>query len=152
MANTYTQIFIHVIFAVKGRMNLIPKDKKDEMYGYIGGIVNNKSHKLYVVNGMPDHVHLLFGFNPSESLSDLVKEIKRNSSKFINENKWFVGKFEWQHGYGAFSCSKSHVDKVFNYIRNQEEHHKKTTFREEYIAFLKKYEVEYDERYIFEDV
>ena len=152
MANTYTQIFLHVVFVVKGRMNVIPKDKKEELFAYIGGIIKNKNHKLYIVNGMADHVHVLFGCNPNESISDLIKEVKRNSSKYINENHWISGKFEWQHGFGAFSYSKSHVDKIYQYIKSQEEHHKRITFREEYISFLKKYGIDYDERYIFSDV
>ena len=152
MANTYTQIFLHVVFVVKGRLNLIPKDKKEELFGYIGGIIKNKEHKVYIVNGMADHVHVLFGFNPKDSISDLIHEVKRNSSKYINENKWLSGKFEWQSGYGAFSYSKSHVDRIYKYIQGQEEHHKKLSFREEYISFLKKYGVDYDERYIFDEV
>ena len=151
MANTYTQIYIQVTFGVKGKINLIPNAKKEELYSYIGGIIKNKNHKLFIINGMPNHLHILIGLNPNESLSSLFKEVKRCSSKFINDNKWIVGKFEWQHGFGAFSYSKSHIITVYNYIKNQEEHHKTMTFREEYIKFLKKYEIDYDERYIFED-
>jgi putative transposase len=151
MANTYTQIFIHAIFVVKGRNNLIKSRFKDELYSYIAGIIKNKESKLLLINGMPDHVHLLIGLNPENSLSDLIKEVKRCSSIFINENKFVQGRFEWQPGFGAFSYSKSQVKTIYKYIENQVEHHKQNTFREEYIDFLKKFEVEYDERYIFED-
>ena len=152
MANTYTQIFIHAVFVVKGRQNLIPNSKKDELFKYIAGIITEKGHKLFIVNGMSDHVHILIGYNPIEALSVLMKEVKRCSSIFINTNKWLKGKFEWQSGYGGFSYSKSQIDKVYKYIENQEEHHKKRTFREEYIELLKKFEVDYDEKYIFEEV
>jgi REP element-mobilizing transposase RayT len=152
MANTYTQIFIHIVFVVKGRQNLILTENRDELYKYIAGIIKEKGHKLYIVNGMSDHIHVLIGYNPVEALSELLKEIKRCSSIFINNNKWVKGKFEWQSGYGGFSYSKSQIDKVYKYIENQEKHHKKRTFREEYIELLKKFEVEYDERYIFEEV
>jgi len=152
MANTYTQIFIHIVFVVKGRANLIPSDKKEELYKYIAGIIKEKKHKLFIVNGMSDHVHILLGYNPIEALSELIKEVKRCSSMFINNNKWVRGRFEWQAGYGAFSYSKSQIDDVYRYIENQEKHHKIKTFREEYIEMLKKFEVEYDEKYIFKDV
>lgn len=152
MANTYTQIFIHIVFVVKGRANLIPSDKKEELYKYIAGIIKEKKHKLFIVNGMSDHVHILLGYNPIEALSELIKEVKRCSSMFINNNKWVRGRFEWQAGYGAFSYSKSQIDDVYRYIENQENHHKIKTLREEYIEMLKKFEVEYDEKYIFKDV
>jgi len=152
MANTYTQIFIHIVFVVKGRANLIPSDKNEELYKYIAGIIKEKKHKLFIVNVMSDHVHILLGYNPIESISELVKEVKRCSSMFINNNKWVRGRFEWQAGYGAFSYSKSQIDDVYKYIENQEKHHKIKTFREEYIEMLKKFEVEYDEKYVFEDV
>ncbi len=152
MANTYTQLFIHIVFAVKGRTNLIPSKNKEELYKYIAGIIKGKGHKSIIVNGMPDHTHILISYNPVEALSSLVKEIKRCSSIFINENKWVIGKFEWQAGYGGFSYSKSQIEKVYKYIENQELHHKKKTFREEYIDLLKKFVIEYDDKYIFEDV
>lgn len=152
MANTYTQIFIHLVFVVKGRQNLIPTENRDELFKYIAGIIKEKGHKLYIVNGMADHVHILIGYNPVEALSELMKEVKRCSSIFINNNNWVKGKFEWQSGYGGFSYSKSQIDKVYKYIENQEKHHKKRTFREEYIELLKKFDVRYDERYIFEEV
>lgn len=152
MANTYTQIYLHVVFAVKGRDNLISKNWKDELYKYITGIVKNEGQKLIAINGMPDHIHILIGLKPDKSLSDLVRDIKANSSRFINDKKWINGKFEWQAGFGAFSYSHSQLTNVINYIQNQEEHHKKKTFKEEYIEFLTAFNVDYKNEYIFEDV
>lgn len=122
---------------------------KDELYKYITGIVQNNNHKLVAINGMPDHIHILIGMRPTQSVSDLLQDIKGSSSKWINEKKFLKNKFEWQEGFGAFSYGKSQIKDVITYIENQEEHHKKRTFREEYLAFLEKFEVEYDERYIF---
>ena len=150
MADTYTQIYIHIIFAVKGRSNLISSSWKNELYKYITGIITNEAQKLIAINGMPDHIHLLVGLKPTIALSNLVRDIKANSSRFVNEKSWIKGKFEWQHGFGAFSYSHSQLDTIINYINNQEEHHKKKTFKEEYITFLKKFPVEYDEEYLFE--
>ena len=152
MANTYTQLYVHVVFAVKGRANLISKKWKEELYKYITGIITNKNQKLMIINGMPDHIHLLIGFKPDCSLSDLVRDIKANSSKFINEKKWIPGKFEWQTGFGAFTVGQSQIDKVVNYILTQEEHHKKKTFREEYVEFLNAYQIDFKTEYIFEDI
>jgi putative transposase len=152
MANTFTQLFIHVIFAVKGRQNIIPSQNQEELFKYITGIIKNKGNKLFIINGMPDHFHLLLGLNPDNSLSSFVKEIKRCSSLFINSNKWIKGKFEWQTGYGAFSYSKSQIDQVYKYIENQKKHHKQRTFREEYIILLKNFEIKYDEKYIFDEI
>jgi len=152
MANTYTQLYTQIIYAVKGRQSLIPPINKDELYKYITGIVQNKKHKMYAINGMQDHIHLFISCNPDESLSSLIKEVKRCSSLFINEKKWGAGKFEWQAGFGAFSYSKSQAKKVCEYIDRQEIHHKKITFRDEYIEFLKKFDVPYNERYIFEEI
>lgn len=152
MANTYTQIHLHLIFAVKFRDGVIQKSWKDELYKYITGIIQGNKHKLISINGMPDHVHILIGMRPVQSLSDLLQDIKGSSSKWINEKKFVKGKFEWQEGYAAFSYGKSQIKAVINYIENQEEHHRNRTFREEYIAFLEKFEVEYDERYIFKDL
>ena len=151
MANTYTQIHLHIIFAVKYRDGVIMNSWKDELYKYITGIVQNNKHKLIAINGMSDHIHLLIGFRPIQSLSDLLQDVKGNSSKWINERKFVRDKFEWQEGYGAFSYGKSQIKSVINYIENQEEHHKKKTFREEYIEFLNIFEIEYDEKYIFKD-
>ena len=152
MANTYTQIHIHAVFAVKFREGLINNTWKNELYKYITGIIQHNNHKLLAINGMPDHVHILFGMRPSQSLSDLMQDIKGSSSKWINDKKFLKHKFEWQQGYGAFSYSKSHISNVINYIENQEMHHKKQTFLEEYIMFLKKFEVEYNDQYLFKEL
>lgn len=149
MANTYTQIYIQIVFAVKGRQNLIPKEHRDEFHKFITGIVSNRGQRLFAIFAMPDHVHLLVSISPNVLISDLVRDIKVGSSKFINDKKWIVGKFNWQEGYGAFSYSKSHVDNVVKYILNQEEHHKKKTFKEEYLDFLRKFDIEYDDKYVF---
>ncbi len=150
MANTYTQIYIHIVFAVKGRQNLISKEKREELHKFITGVVSNRNQKLFAVFAMPDHVHLLVSIGPTCSVSDLVRDIKAGSSKFINEKGWMNNKFNWQEGYGAFSYSRSGVDSVVKYILNQEEHHQKKTFREEYFDFLTKFEIEYDPKYVFE--
>ena len=152
MADTYTQIYIHIIFAVKGRSNLISSSWKNELYKYITGIITNEAQKLIAINGMPDHIHLLVGLKPTIALSNLVRDIKANSSRFVNEKSWIKGKFEWQHGFGAFSYSHSQLDTIINYINNQEEHHKKKTFKEEYISFLQHFHIEFKTEYIFEDV
>ncbi|MCO6498325.1 MAG: IS200/IS605 family transposase [Chitinophagaceae bacterium] len=151
MANTYTQLYVHIVFAVKGRSNLISKKWREGLCKYISGIITNKSQKLMVINGMPDHIHLLVGMKPDCNLSDLVRDIKSNSSRWINERKKVMGKFEWQTGYGAFSVGNSQVTSVVNYILNQEEHHKKKTFREEYVDFLDSYKIEFKPEYLFED-
>ena len=150
MANTYTQIYIHIVFTVKGRQNLIPSEHKDELQKYISGIIRNKGHKLIAINNMPDHIHLFIGLKPDVALSDLVRDIKNNSSIFINDKKWVREKFFWQEGFGAFSCAHSQIGVVDEYIRNQEKHHTLKTFKEEYIEMLKKFNVEYDDRYLFE--
>ena len=150
MPNTYTQLYIQIVFAVKGRQNLIPKQHKDEIHKYITGIIQKRDNKLIAINSMPDHAHIFVGLSPSQSISDLVRDIKTNSSSFITEKEFVRQKFSWQEGYGAFSYSQSHIDAVVKYILNQEAHHKKKTFREEYISFLKKFNVEYDEKYLFD--
>ncbi|MGN6800905.1 MAG: IS200/IS605 family transposase [Ginsengibacter sp.] len=152
MANTYSQIYIHVVFAVKGRCNLIHSSHKIELYKYITGITNNINQKLIAINGMTDHIHLLIGLKPSASLSEVVRDIKANSSRFINEKKWMKGKFEWQRGFGAFSYSHSQLNTIIHYISNQEEHHKKRTFKEEYISFLQHYQIEFKNEYLFEEI
>jgi len=152
MANTYTQIHLHIIFAVKYREGLIQTSWKNELYKYITGIIQDQKHKLIIINGMPDHLHILIGLHPAQSISDLLQDIKANSSTWINKRKLVRGKFEWQDGYGAFSYGKSQVKDVIKYIENQEEHHKIRTFREEYTAFLERFEVEYDEKYIFKEL
>lgn len=150
MPNTYTQIYIQIVFVVKGRQNLISKKNREELHKYISGIVQNRDHKLLSVFCMPDHTHLLIGLKPSQSISDLIRDIKAGSSGFINEKKWVIGKFSWQEGYGTFSYSKSQLSAVIKYIQNQEEHHRKKTFKEEYLDFLNKFEIEYNEMYLFE--
>jgi REP element-mobilizing transposase RayT len=152
MANTYTQIHIQAVFSVKSRIGLIQSNWKDELYKYITGILQANKHKMIAINGMPDHIHIFFGMRPNQSLSDLMQDIKGNSSKWINDKKLVPGKFEWQEGYGAFSYSKSQVNDVISYIQNQELHHSKKSFLEEYKDFLEKFEVEYDERYSFKDL
>ncbi|MDZ7755849.1 IS200/IS605 family transposase [Rhodohalobacter sp.] len=152
MANTYTQIHIHTIFAVQNRQSLIRNDWCDDLYKYITGIVQNHNHKVLQINGMPDHVHLLLGFRPTQSLSELMKYVKQDSTKWINQNAFVNGRFSWQEGYGAFSHSRAQVPQVVKYIQNQEEHHKKRSFREEYLDLLEKFEVDYDERFIFKPV
>ena len=149
MADTYTKIFIHVVFVVKGRENIISSHWKDDLYKYINGIITNNDQKLMIINGMPDHVHLLLGIKPNIALSDLLRDIKANSSRFIN---WVRGKFEWQHGYGAFSCNPAELDYIINYIKNQEDHHRKKPFREEYIDILNRNFVDYKSEYLFEDL
>lgn len=150
MANTYTQIYIQIVFAVKGRQNLISKENREELHKFITGIITNRGQKLFTVFAMPDHVHILVSMSPNVCISDLVRDIKAGSSKFINDSKWVNGKFNWQEGFGAFSYSKSSVDNVVKYILNQEEHHKKKTFKDEYLGFLEKFEIEYDSKYLFE--
>ncbi|QOG02022.1 IS200/IS605 family transposase [Flavobacterium sp. MDT1-60] len=152
MANTYTQIHIHFVFAVKFRQAIIGNEWKEELYKYIGGIIKNNNHKLLAINGVSDHVHILIGVRPVQSISDLMKNIKQDSSKWINASKFLKNHFEWQEGYGAFSYSKSQLNAVVNYIQSQELHHKKKTFREEYVDFLEKFEVDYDEKFIFKEL
>lgn len=152
MANTYTQIHLQFVFAVKYRAGVIDPSWKDELHKYTTGIIQNNGHKLICINGMPDHVHVLVGMRPTQSVSDLLKDIKANSSKWINEKRLTKQKFEWQEGYGAFAYSKSQIKNVIAYIENQEEHHKKKTFKEEYINLLNSLEIEYDEQFIFKDL
>src|SRR6478609_6812986 len=150
MPGTFFQVYIQIVFAVKSRENLIQKSWKDDLHKYISGIIKGKGQKPIIVNGMPDHIHAFVGFRPSMNISDLVRDIKNNSSNFVNDHKLVKGKFSWQEGYGAFSYSQSHIGKVYDYILNQEQHHKNETFREEYVSFLKKFEIEFDEKYLFE--
>ena len=149
MANTYTQIYIQIVFAVEGRQNLLRPEHNDELQKYITGIVSGQNQKLLAVNNVSDHVHLLVGLKADLSLSELVRDIKAGSSRFVNEKRWTNGRFSWQEGFGAFSYSRSQIDAVIRYIQNQQRHHARRTFREEYIEFLRKFEVEHDERYIF---
>jgi REP element-mobilizing transposase RayT len=150
VANTYTQIYIQVVFAVSERRNLLPAEHKEELHKYITGIVSNQHQKLVAINSMPDHVHILIGLKPDVALSSLVREIKASSSKFINERRWLRGKFNWQEGFGAFSYAHSQLSDVISYIQNQETHHARSSFREEYLLFLKKFDVKFDSKYVFE--
>lgn len=152
MANTYTQIYVHVVFAVHGRQSLIPRAHKEEIHKYITGIVRNKGQKLIAINTMPDHTHMLIGQKPDIALSDLVRDIKANSSGFINHKNWVRGKFRWQEGFGAFSYSHSQLGVVVRYIQDQERHHQKKSFRDEYIDMLKKFNIQYDDKYVFEGI
>ncbi|MBP9151973.1 MAG: IS200/IS605 family transposase [Flavobacteriales bacterium] len=150
MANTYTQILIQYVFAVKYRDACIDENFREPLEKYITGIVSNSGHKLLAIYCMPDHCHILIGLHPTQSISDLARDIKSNSSKWINEEKHLRAKFNWQDGYGAFSYSRSQLDSVVKYILNQPEHHRKRTFGEEYIDFLQKFEVDHDANYLFD--
>lgn len=150
MAGTFSQIYIQYVFAVNGRENLLQKPWRDEVFKYISGIIKGKNQKPIVVNGVANHVHIFVGMKPTMAISDLVRDIKNNSTNFINDQKFLRNKFSWQEGYGAFSYSHSQIEDVYQYILNQENHHKKRTFQEEYLDFLKKFELAYDEKYLFE--
>lgn len=150
MANTFSQIYIHIVFAVKGRSNLISSNWEDRLYQYITTIVHNKGQKMMAINGMPDHIHIFIGMKPECSISDLVREIKKSSNQFIKVNKLTNYKFEWQAGFGAFSYNKSQVHNVVNYVLNQKQHHQKKSFQKEYLEILDKFEIKYDEKYLFE--
>lgn len=150
MAGTFSQIYIQVVFAVNGRTNLLQKPWRDEVFKYMSGIIKGKNQKPIIVNGVANHVYLFIGLKPSMSLSDLIRDVKNNSSNFINEQKFVRGKFSWQEGFGSFSYSHSQIDQVYQYILNQEQHHHKRTFKEEYLGFLNKFEIDYDEKYLFE--
>jgi REP element-mobilizing transposase RayT len=150
MAGSYSQIYLQYVFAVKGRQNLLQKPWREEVFKYISGIIKGKKQKPIIVNGVSDHVHVFVSLKPAMPIPDLIRDIKNNSSNFINENKWVKGKFSWQEGYGVFSYSHSQIDRVYRYIENQEAHHEKKTFKDEYIDFLEKSEIDYDDRYLFE--
>ena len=149
MANTYTQIYVQVIFAVSARQCLIDRAFKDEVYKYMTGIIRNENQKLISIGGMPDHVHLLLGLRPDMALSTLVKAVKAGSSKFINDKRWVRGRFSWQEGFGGFSYSRSQIAAVARYIENQESHHATKSFKREYLTFLRKYDIAFDDRYVF---
>jgi len=149
MANTYTQIYLHVVFAVEGRQSLIALEHNDELQKYITGIVTAQKHKLIAINNVPDHLHMLIGLRPDAALSDLVRDVKAGASKLINDKHWVMGRFSWQEGFGAFSYSRSQIGSVVRYIQNQQKHHAQKTFRDEYLELLEKFGVEYDPKYIF---
>jgi len=148
--NAYTQLFVQLVFASKFREAFLKKEQRTEVWQYIAGIIKNKDHKSIIVNGMADHVHIFFGLNPKMAISDLVRDLKRSSSQFINDHKWIPGKFQWQEGYGAFSYSRAQISTVCEYIKNQEIHHRKRSFREEYLALLRENEVPFEDRFLFE--
>ncbi len=147
--STFSQIYIQIVFAVRNREALIDIAWEERLFQYITGIVQNKEQKMLAINGVSDHIHFFIGMKPSCCLSDLVREVKKSSNEMINENRLSKFKFHWQEGYGAFSYSHSQIDNVVKYIMNQKEHHKKQTFRDEYIDFLKKFEIQYEEKYLF---
>lgn len=150
MSGTFSQIYIQIVFAVKGRDSLIEKTWKDELYKYIIGIVQNKGQKMLAINGTSNHIHFLIGLKPNCCLSDLVREIKKSSNTFIKEKKFTKFQFQWQEGFGAFSYSHSALNNIIQYIQNQEEHHKKKTFKDEYLDFLRKFDIEFKEEYLFD--
>ena len=150
MANTFSQIYIQTVFAVDGRLSLIRPEFKEEVYKYITGIVRNNGQKLISINGMSDHVHILIGLKPAMDLADLVRDIKADSSDFVNRKKWVRGKFSWQEGYGAFSYGHSQLGTIIRYIQNQEHRHRRRTFKDEYLTWLKKFEVPFEEKYVFQ--
>ena len=150
MPNTFSQIYIQCVFAVKGRESMIMPEWETELYKYITGIVQNKEQKMLAINGMPDHIHFLIGMKPTCCLSDLIREVKKSSNEFVKEKKFCKHQFKWQEGYGAFSYSHSALDHVIAYIMNQKEHHRKRTFKEEYSEFLEKFSIEHKPEYLFE--
>ena len=150
MSSTYTQIYIHIVFAVKGRQSLLPKEHKAELHQYIIGIITRKNQTTIQINSMPDHIHILVGITPDTAISDLVRDIKAHSSKFINKKQWIANKFEWQVGFGAFSYARSQLNDLIKYIKNQEQHHRQKTFREEYLEILKRFNVNYNEKYVYD--
>lgn len=152
MANTFSQVYIQLIFAVQDRVSLIKSEWKDELYKYITGIVQTNKHKLIAINGIQNHIHVFIGYKLHQLLPDLLQDIKGSSSKWINKKGFVRGKFRWQEGYGAFSYSHSQIDGVVKYIVNQEQHHKKKTFTQEYIEFLKLFNISYDEKYILKEI
>ena len=152
MSSTYSQIYIHIVFAVKGRDSLIQPVWEERLYKYITGIVQNKEQKMLAINGMPNHIHFLIGMRPTCCLSDLIREVKKSSNEFIKENNLTPFKFQWQEGFGAFSYSHSQLSNVIGYIGNQKEHHKEKSFQEEYTELLKEFKIDYKDEYVFEAV
>ena len=152
MANTYSQIYLHFVFAVQNRPSIISPTWQEGLYKYMNGIISRQGHKVYVINGMPDHVHALVSMNPKQAPSDLMQDVKRNSTLWINENRFVRGKFSWQEGFGVFSYGHSQIPMIANYIEQQKKHHHKRTFIEEYREFLRLFNVEFDERYIYKAI
>jgi REP element-mobilizing transposase RayT len=152
MANSFKQIYVHVIFAVKGRQSLLKNEHREELHKYMTGIVKERECKLVAINSVSDHLHLMLAYNPKVVLADVIRDLKAFSSKMMNERGWFEREFHWQNGYGAFSVSPSQADTVVRYIANQEEHHRKKTFREEFVEFLKNSGIEFDPKYLFDPI
>tara|TARA_R100000951_G_scaffold105116_1_gene98711 strand:- start:212 stop:673 length:462 start_codon:yes stop_codon:yes gene_type:complete len=152
MANSYTQIHLQLILAVRSRKGIINPSWEKELYRYISGITERNNHKLLAINGVPDHLHILIGMRPNQSVSELMQQIKANSSKWINQKGFVPGRFEWQSGYSAFSYDRTAINNVIRYIENQKEHHGVTTFKDEYTRLLKEHNIDYDEKYIFKDL
>ena len=150
MANTFSQIYIQTVFAVSNRQSLIKPEFKEDIYKYVTGIVKNQGQKLIAINGVADHVHLLIGLRPAMALADLVREIKADSTNFINKKKWIRGRFSWQEGYGAFSYGHSQLDTIIRYIQNHEQHHKRSSFKNEYLTLLRRFDIAFEEKYVFE--
>jgi len=150
MPNTFSQIYLQFVFAVRNRQYLIPKENKEELHKYFTGLVKNRNAKMLAVHSMPDHTHLFVGFKPNILISNFVKEIKVDTNEFINSKRWVKGKFNWQEGYGVFSYSHSHIDKVIKYIQNQEIKHKISGFKEEYLQLLNRFQISFDEKYLFD--
>jgi REP element-mobilizing transposase RayT len=150
MANTYTQLYVQFVFAVKGRENLIKESFREELEKVMCGIISNQKCKTYAIYCNPDHTHIFVGMHPTISPSKLMEQVKSGSSNWLNDKKYIFGKFSWQDGFGAFTYSKSHIDRVVKYVLNQPKHHKKQSFREEYLIFLEKFDVEFDPKYVFE--
>ena len=152
MANTYTQLYIQFVFAVQNRISLIKPEWEQQLHKYITGIVQNNKHKMIVINGLEEHLHLFIGFHTTQSIADLMQVVKGKSSEWINDQKFVRGRFSWQEGNGGFSYGRSQLDRVYKYIANQKKHHAKMTFMEEYVALLEKFDVKYDKRYIFKEI
>ena len=152
MANTYSQIYLQLVFAVQDRISFIQSEWKDDLYKYITGIIQNNRHKLIAINGVPNHLHIFIGYQPHQLIPELLQDIKGSSSKWINAKHFVKGKFIWQEGYGAFSYSHSQIDMVVKYINNQEQHHKKQTFHDEYIQLLKRYNISFEEKYVLHEI
>ena len=152
MANTFSQIYIQTVFAVSNRQSLIKPEFKEDLYKYVSGIVRNQGQKLIAINGVADHVHLLIGLRPAMALADLVQEIKADSTNFINKNRLVRGRFSWQEGYGAFSYGHSQLDTIIRYIQNQEHHHSRRSFKHEYLTLLRKFDIAFEDKYVFDFV
>jgi len=150
MANTYTQIYIQVVFAVEWRQSLIRPENKEELHKYITGVIRNKGQKMIAINSRPDHLHMLIGMEPDLALSDLVREVKKSSTNFVNRSRWVKGRFNWQEGFGGFSYSRSSLDAVVHYVQNQDQHHSDRSFKDEYQRLLRRFDVAFDERYLFD--